>query len=451
MNITWNSKIFDISIADKPAYRYDGATGADAEGWVKRIEEYVVGKCPDLGPWMGWATNLGRTTPITGDVLQMAMQGQFQRCDVHVLNGHLWSLLGLCTTGAGKTLYRTAVPHSGLDVWRILRAFIGDRAPQRRQMLRDKLKTVPRAKNYGSIELAIIQWEQDRREYRECGGQDRPEEELKEQLMDMMPAELHKELIWKIHQYPSYSALREELIMKSKQWEYAAKRHGGVHMLGEDDGEADGIMQALSELEAKVPDLADICAMMRGRFQQKQGAKFTRRDRAPPKTAKTEQRSGDRKCANCGANHATSECKLPRVELADRKCFICNKKGHVASKCPDRKKLAGLMDHEDRPEGEHEELAPEDRVTMMLEVASDPSDPEMSIEKAMKILEDINEVIDNISVDDDETDDEMQDLCDSDDDNKDYTYEIVDDDVVVVVLTHVSSAPTMLSLSLTQV
>ena len=137
VNVTWNSRVFDVNIADKPTYRYDGSTGSDADGWIKRIEEYVLGKCPDLGPWMEWAASLGRNMPITGDVLQIALQGQQMRCDLHVLNGHLWWLLGLCTTGAGKTLYRTAVPQSGLDVWRILRAFIGDRAPQRRQMLRE--------------------------------------------------------------------------------------------------------------------------------------------------------------------------------------------------------------------------------------------------------------------------------------------------------------------------
>ena len=160
-NVTWNTRIFDEKVTERAEYKFTAAPSGDNDGWIKRIEDYVIGKCPDLGPLMHWAAGLGRTAVITGDVLAAAVNGQPQRCDVHVLNGHLWWFLGLCTDGAGKTIYRTAVPHSGLDAWRILRAFIGDRSPQKRQILREKLKTVQKVKSYGAIELAITQWESD--------------------------------------------------------------------------------------------------------------------------------------------------------------------------------------------------------------------------------------------------------------------------------------------------
>ena len=40
-------------------------------------------------------------------------------------------------------------------------------------------------------------------------------------------------------------------------------------------------------------------------------------------------------CPNClEKGHTSQECKKPKVELKDRKCFICNEPGHPASKCP---------------------------------------------------------------------------------------------------------------------
>ena len=100
-------------------------------------------------------------------------------------------------------MYRTAITHNGLDAWRILRAFIGDRSPQKRQLLREKLKSTPKIKNYGGIELAIIQWEADRRDYQDCGGVEKPDEELKEALLEMLPNDFQKDLIWKLHTYPN--------------------------------------------------------------------------------------------------------------------------------------------------------------------------------------------------------------------------------------------------------
>ena len=90
----------------------------------------------------------------------------------------------------------------------------------------------------------------------------------------------------------------------------------------------------------------------------KQGYRFKRplgaSGRPPPRTGAPQVRFGDQagrsavppprgcgdiSCANCGRKgHAASECRQPKVELADRPCFNCGKSGHRAYQCKELKK-----------------------------------------------------------------------------------------------------------------
>ena len=151
----------------------------------------------------------------------------------------------------------------------------------------------------------------------------------------MLPNDLQKDLIWKLHTYPNYQALRDEVIIKSKQWEYASKRHGNAlnHIGDEDD--ADGLVEALNALEERVPGLADLCGVMRNRFEKKKPGGGGDRGKAPFKAAPKRQARDlkDQKCANCGiAGHIAADCRKPRIDVADRKCHqrLLN---HITSGC----------------------------------------------------------------------------------------------------------------------
>ena len=219
--------------------------------------------------------------------------------------------------------------------------------------------------------MTITQWESDRREYRECGGVDKPDEELKEALLDMLPNELQKDLIWKIHQYATYQDLRDEVIVKSKQWEFASRRQG-INIVANGEESDDGMMDALKELEERAPHLADLCVAMRGRMYGKRPANGERRESfGAPKAAdskRPEPRApSERRCANCGEKgHSAAECKKPIIAVSDRKCHVCGKKGHVANKCPDRPKRLNLLGEDESGEDDGHEHDHGDHETMML-------------------------------------------------------------------------------------
>ncbi len=76
-----------------------------------------------------------------------------------------------------------------------------------------------------------------------------------------------------------------------------------------------------------------------GRPAQRTGPQFRFGD-APGRSAVPPPRGrSDISCANCGRKgHAASECRQPKVELADRPCFNCGKTGHKAAQCREAKK-----------------------------------------------------------------------------------------------------------------
>ena len=60
--------------------------------------------------------------------------------------------------------------------------------------------------------------------------------------------------------------------------------------------------------------------------------------RAPPKDL------ADTTCPNCNKKgHRKEDCTEPKVELKDRKCFICGAPGCVAKTCPKRKLMAKAL------------------------------------------------------------------------------------------------------------
>ena len=60
--------------------------------------------------------------------------------------------------------------------------------------------------------------------------------------------------------------------------------------------------------------------------------------RAPPRDV------ADLTCPNCNEKgHTKQDCKKPRIDLTDRKCFICGAPGCIAKTCPKKKAMAKAL------------------------------------------------------------------------------------------------------------
>ena len=79
-----------------------------------------------------------------------------------------------------------------------------------------------------------------------------------------------------------------------------------------------------------------------------------RRDNGGPRKPAAQRGDNDRqrpprKCPNCGKEHeaGTRVCPHPSVQVTDRPCWTCGKKGHTSQACPDRKAKGTIKAIED--------------------------------------------------------------------------------------------------------
>ena len=96
-------------------------------------------------------------------------------------------------------------------------------------------------------------------------------------------------------------------------------------------------LSALDDLEPQQRiEVLAVMAKQGFRFKRPQGAGGTQQPRTSPQFRFGDQAGlsavppprgrGDISCANCGRKgHAASECRQPKVELANRPCFNCGK------------------------------------------------------------------------------------------------------------------------------
>ena len=89
----------------------------------------------------------------------------------------------------------------GLEAWRVIVVPIEPKTLTRRRELHKKVHQPAQCKKLSDVEKAIIDWEQDRDDYYECGGQLIEEKEQCTIILDLLPQDTPSTLLMALEDF----------------------------------------------------------------------------------------------------------------------------------------------------------------------------------------------------------------------------------------------------------
>ncbi len=363
-------QLYDDKLTTQAEYRYDGMKGGTA--WKSRVERYFISKVPALREILRWA-ELHDKAVITEESFSKVVDHEMNETKQQLLNAAVWGFLSQCLAGTAETMFKQAEMLNGLDGWRRVVRVIDNGLPLQLEQLRGEVRLLHTRpiKDLDSVATGIAEFEAKLKEYKEAGGTGfDKDQEMKSDLLSILPARLREDLLWNASGKESYIEFRDMVITQTARILFD-RRRGGINIVNdaedEDEDEHDGpdIINSLEDLIAVV-----------NRYQrQRQGPRANQRERRSERPGDGDQRDrrsdrrsdgdqrdrrGDRRndggsrvrdqsspvlrddqrrprrCANCGQTHPEIKCPHPAVARDDRTCWDCGKKNHVARNCPNK-------------------------------------------------------------------------------------------------------------------
>ncbi len=209
------------------------------------------------------------------------------------------------------------------------------------------------------VEEGIASFENKIREYTSLGGTAQSNDEMKQDLLNILPGDLSSQLLWRASDDGPYSAFRDHILnMTNKILLNDKGSKGRIGAVGTErvDAYGDEIIDEQEE-PFNIPQNFEEFVMAVNRFNNRRRAGPRAAPPqagprvAPPQTYRGPNAAppagdrGPRRCPNCNDTHPERKCPKPSVAVSDRRCWFCNKKGHVGRDCPDKAK--GLKAIED--------------------------------------------------------------------------------------------------------
>ncbi len=270
---------------------------------------------------------------ITEDKFRQAVGGRLTRDQVSMVNAALWGFLSNGISGPAEAAFKRASTLNGLDAWRRMARYIDHGRGIRLETLRREAKMLHMRpiKNLDGVEQGITEFENTLIEYAQAGGTAMSDEEMKSDLLAILPLELRETLLWRAQEEGSFSKFRDHVILQTSKILMNRQRLP-VHAVG-DEPEAHGEDQVtLASLLDNVSSMEELVAAV----QRLQGRRFGNRKTPPPppNRKKDDPTRPPRRCPNCGGTHDDRKCPKAPVDVGKRPCWNCGEPGHVSSKCP---------------------------------------------------------------------------------------------------------------------
>ena len=351
--------LFDDKLALQTEFKYDGNKGGAP--WKGKLERYFISRAPILKDILEWAE---------GQDLEIVTEAKFQEAvglkldeeQVLTVNAAMWGFLSTALSGAAEVIFKGAEPLNGLDAWRRIVRYIDHGKEIRLGELRDDVKRahIKPMRELDEVETGIAAFDNLLREYHDAGGTEFKDAEKKSDLLRILPEKIREHLIWhSTDDLISYEKFRGMILHQTGKIMQTRKRmpvHAVQDEPVQDIQRSRRVDERYEDEELNVADFDDLedyiaavrAQAARGRFPLRRSGDRRPAGSRPRAPAVRDAPGRKRRCANCSQEHE-GRCTTPLVDKALRVCWDCNKKGHNAAQCPDRKpgRTGGLRAIED--------------------------------------------------------------------------------------------------------
>ena len=336
--------LFDEKLTTQAEYRYDG--NKDGAAWKGKVERHFISRAPVLKNLLAWAEEEELET-ISVEKFRQAVGSKLNEEQCMIVNAAIWGFLSAAVSGTAETLFEGAKTLNGLDAWRrLVRSIEKGKAVRLEQLRREvKLLYLRKIPSMDRIEEGIASFENKIREYTSLGGTAQSNEEMKQDLLNILPGELSSQLLWRASDDGPYSAFRDHILNMTNKIlmnDKVSKGRIGAVSTERPEPSNDDIIDEQEEPFniSGVSNFEDfVMAVNRFNNKRKAGQRAAPQQVARgPNAASPAGDRGPRRCPNCNGTHPERKCPKPAVAVSDRRCWVCNKKGHVGRDCPDKTK-----------------------------------------------------------------------------------------------------------------
>ena len=331
-------KLFDDKLAMQDEFKFNGVRGGIS--WKGKVERYFISCAPILKELLEWAEKEDMDE-ITEEKFRQAVGGRLTHEQVAMTNAGIWGFLSNGISGSAEATFKRAPSLNGLDAWRRMARFIDHGRGIRLETLRREVKMLHMRpiKNLEGVEQGITEFENTLIEYAQAGGTVMSEDEMKSDLLAILPLEIRETLMWKAQEEGPFQKFRDHVILQTSKILMNRQRLPLHAVTDEPEQYADEISD-LAGIIAGATSMEELVAAVQSRFKNKNMRGNQRRQQPPPARLPTRQPRKDdaprppRKCPNCGGTHEARVCHKPPVDVKSRPCWNCGEPGHVSSKCP---------------------------------------------------------------------------------------------------------------------